>query len=316
LVEKAGKMLRLNFTLTAEWIRFVVTRFRQHRGFTVALPTHHTGTLTTPPLRYTYVSPVFSVAGDTLYIRKYRRYPLSFEDQIRSGTMTRELSQFLIGLIKGRANVLVSGGSGAGKTTLMTTLGLAIPHNERVIAVEDEHELHLQHIHPNFTAFELNPDFRETTMSDLLRHVGLKVAPHRVIVGEVRGKEAFDLMQAMNTGIDGSMATIHANTAGDALKKWADYVTMADTGMPQAVIYSRIADVKPVVIQINRQPNGSRLISGVVECLSTSKTTFETATLFTLDNGKPVRTRTPYSNALAERLANAKTSEGKEVVSV
>jgi pilus assembly protein CpaF len=121
-------------------------------------------------------------------------------------------------------------------------------------------------------------------------------------------------MQAMNTGIDGSMATIHANSASDALKKWADYVTMADTGMPQEVIYSRIADVKPVVIQINRLPTGGRVVSGVVECLSSSKTTFETATLYALDGTKPIRTRTPFSNQLAERLANAKMNEAREEI--
>jgi pilus assembly protein CpaF len=315
IVERGGRQMRLNMTLSAEWIRFIAARFRQRRGFTVSLPVYHTGTLVSPPLRYTYVSPVFSAAGDTLYIRKFRRYPIPFEDQIRSGTMTRELAQFLMGIVRGRANILISGGSGAGKTTLMTTMALAIPPEERVIAVEDEHELYLEKALPNFTPLELNPDYRETTMSDLLRHVGLKVAPNRVLVGEVRGKEAFDLMQAMNTGIDGSMATIHANSPVDALKKWADYVTMAETAMPQAVIYSRIAEVKPVVVQINRLPTGERVVSGVVECLSSSKATFETAALFALDDKtRPVRTRTPFSPHLADRLAAVKATEYREAV--
>lgn len=312
LVERGGKLLRLPLTLPAEWIRFAVARFRQRRGLGEELPGRYTGALSRPPLRYTYVSSKFGVAGDSLYIRKFRRYPLTFEDQIKSSTMTPELARFLDGVVRARVNILVSGGSGAGKTTLLTTMGLSIPKKERVIAVEDEHEVHLTDIHPNFIAYELNPEEEGTTMSDLLRHVGLKVAPDRVIVGEVRGKEAFDLMQAMNTGVDGSMATIHANSAADALKKWADYVSMADTPLPPEVIYNRIAGVHPVVVQITRLPSGRRVVSGIVECLSAAKTTFETAALFGLDGERPVRTRTPLSPFLADRFAAAGVTLKKE----
>ena len=148
---------------------------------------------------------------------------------------------------------------------------------------------------------------RHELPTDLLRHVGLKVAPDRVIVGEVRGREAFDLLQAMNTGIDGSMSTIHANTPVDALKKWADYVMMSDNPPELKVICDRIADQRPLVVQIARLPDGRRMVTGISECVSNNGATFEVPSLFQLDaGGTLVRTHTPMSVKLAERLAPVK----------
>lgn len=314
LFEKDGKLFKAGYAISAEWMEFTVKSLRRRRGLDGELPPRYTGALSTPPMRFTWVSQIFGVNGASLYLRKFRRYPFTMRDQMKRGTITWEVAQFLDAIVKARVNILVSGGSGAGKTTILTTMGLSIPETERVVAVEDEHEIHLTEVLPNFVAYELNPEEPRTTMSDLLRHVGLKVAPDRVLVGEVRGKEAFDLLQAMNTGIDGSMATIHANAPADALKKWADYVAMSDTPMPPEVIYSRIADVHPIVVQISRLPNGQRMITGIAECLSAAKTTFETANLFEIGeergpNGerlpKIVRTRTPFSPYLADRFAAA-----------
>lgn len=304
LFQVGGKLYQSSYTVSAEWLEFMVRVLRQRRGLRSALPARYTGAMSNPPLRYTWVSAVFGVNGATLYLRKFRRYPLTLRDQMASENITWEVAQFLDAIVRARLNILVSGGSGAGKTTLLTTMGLSIPETERVVAVEDEHEIHLSDVLPNFVAFELNPEEVNTTMSDLLRHVGLKVAPDRVLVGEVRGREAFDLMQAMNTGVDGSMATIHANSPADALKKWADYVTMADISMPPDVIYSRIADVHPVVVQINRLPNGKRQVTGIAECLSAARNVFETAMIFERNkSGMVVRTSTPFSEALSSRFA-------------
>lgn len=301
-----GKLFKSSYPVSSKWMEFTVSSLRRRRGLGGELPPRYTGALSNPPMRFTWVSRIFGVNGDSLYIRKFRRYPFTLKDQLKRGTITWELAQFLDGLVKSRVNILVSGGSGAGKTTILTTMGLSIPEKERVVAVEDEHEIHLSDVLPNFVAYELNPEEPGTTMSDLLRHVGLKVAPDRVLVGEVRGKEAFDLLQAMNTGVDGSMATIHANAPADALKKWADYVLMADVAMPQEVVYSRIADVHPVVVQINRLPDGRRMVTGVAECLSAARAVFETATLFEVNKkGEIVKTPTPPSSFLADRLVRA-----------
>lgn len=305
LFEQAGKVRKAPWAVSSDWLKFIVSAFRRRRGLsTAALPARYTGAVARPPMRYTWVSSAFAVNGDTLYIRKFRRYPLTLKDQIEAGVLSREAAEFLDMAVKAKVNLLVSGGSGAGKTTLTTTLCLSIPPSERVVTVEDEHEIYMEESLPNFVAYEINPEQPETTLSDLLRHVGLKVAPDRVIVGEVRGQEAFDLLQAMNTGVDGSMATIHANSPADALTKWADYVTMGDNPPPLDVIYNRIAGQRPVVVQIARLPDGRRLVTGIAECISAHKTTFETQQLFLLDEEERLaRTRAPYSQELAGRLA-------------
>lgn len=306
LFEQNGTVRKAPWSVSSEWLRFIVAAFRRRRGLGATLPARYTGAVARPPMRYTWVSGAFAVNGDTLYIRKFRRYPLSLKDQVDSGVLTREAAEFLDMAVKARVNMLVSGGSGAGKTTLTTTLCLSIPRNERVVTVEDEHEIYLEESLDNFVAYELNPEEAETSLSDLLRHVGLKVAPDRVIVGEVRGKEAFDLLQAMNTGVEGSMATIHANSPADGLIKWADYVMMSSNPPPLDVIYSRIAAQRPLVVQIARLPDGKRMVTGIAECVSANKTIFETQALFRLENEALVRTRTPYSNELAARLAPVK----------
>ena len=310
LVDQGGKTKATNIVMSTDWIRFVVRSLRQARGLSINVPDRYTGALTDPPIRYTYVSSRLGVSGDSMYIRVLPRNPMTWQDLINSGMMDKQIALFLQALIKIRVNILVSGGSGAGKTTLITTMGTSIPRSERVIAVEDEHEIHLNEVLPNFTAYELNPEIPNITMSDLLRHVGLKVAPDRVFVGEIRGKEAFDLIQAMNTGVDGSMATIHANSPEDALKKWADYVAMSDVPMQPEVVYSRIADNKPVVVQVTRLSSGQRVVSGIAECRAASKAIFETGKLYGMDgeDGVAVRTKTPFSDYLAKRMAAQKIS--------
>lgn len=306
LFEQNGKVRKAPWAVSSEWLKFIVAAFRRRRGLGAALPARYTGAVARPPMRYTWVSGAFAVNGDTLYIRKFRRYPLTLKDQVEAGVLTREAAEFLDMAVKAKVNLIVSGGSGAGKTTLTTTLCLSIPRNERVVTVEDEHEIYLEESLDNFVAYELNPEEPGTTLSDLLRHVGLKVAPDRVIVGEVRGQEAFDLLQAMNTGVDGSMATIHANSPADGLTKWADYVMMSGNPPPLDVIYSRIAAQRPLVVQIARLPDGRRMVTGIAECVSAHKTTFETQALFQLENGALARTRTPFSRDLADRLAPVK----------
>ena len=303
LVERAGSKKETNIVLSTDWIRFIVRMFRHARGLSLSVPDRYTGSLTYPPIRYTYVSSRLGVSGDSMYIRVLPRNPMKWQDLIDSKMLTPNVALFLQALIKIRVNILVSGGSGAGKTTLLTTMGTSIAPGERVIAIEDEHEVHLNEVLVNFTAYELNPEIPGVTMSDLLRNVGLKVAPERVIVGEIRGKEALDLMQAMNTGVDGSMATIHANSPVDALKKLADYIAMSDIPMPPEVIYSRVSDARLVVVQVTRLTNGQRIVSGIAECRGASKTIFETGLLFDFKNGETTRTTTPYSDYMADRLA-------------
>ena len=306
---KEGKKHEMPVKVSSEWIRYIVTGFRRQRNLGAAgLPVKCTGAVARPPMRYTFVSGIFGVGGDSLYIRKFRRYPLKLIDQIETGVLTPEAADFLDMAVKARLNLIVSGGSNAGKTTLLTTLALSIPRAERVVTVEDEHEIYLEESElKDFLPFELNREEQPATdMSELLRNVALKVAPDRVIVGEVRGKEAYDLMQAMNIGVDGSMATLHANSPADALTKLADYVMMSDNPPPLEIIYSRIAAQHPLVVQISLLPDGKRMVTGIAECLSTSKTTFETQQLFVVENGRLWRTRTPYSQFLAARIAPIK----------
>lgn len=211
------------------------------------------------------ISPL-SLHGAALTVRKFADKKLTTDDLINFGSMTKEMALFLEEAVKARKNILVSGGTGSGKTTLLNVLSLFIPENERVITVEDSAELKLNH--PNLVSLESRPANIEgkgkVTIRDLVINT-LRMRPDRIIVGECRGAEALDMLQAMNTGHDGSLTTAHANNPRDALTRLENMVMMAGFELPSTAIREQIASALDIIVQQTRLVDGSRKIVKITE---------------------------------------------------
>jgi pilus assembly protein CpaF len=207
-----------------------------------------------------------AIDGPSMSIRKFSRSPLTMERMVELGTITEPASALLKALVQARLNVLISGGTGSGKTTMLNAMSANIGQSERVVTIEDAAELQLQQSH--VVRLETRPSNPtgggSVTQRDLVRNA-LRMRPDRIIVGEVRGAETFDMLQAMNTGHDGSMTTVHANTARDALGRLEQLVTMIGLDFPISAIRSQIAAGIHIVVQLNRLSDGSRKVMGISE---------------------------------------------------
>jgi pilus assembly protein CpaF len=207
-----------------------------------------------------------SLNGPVLTIRKFSVDPYTVEDLIGFGTITQGMAAFLAACVKVKLNILVSGGSGAGKTTLLNVLSSFIPEGERVVTVEDAAELKLHQ--PHVVRLESRPPNiegkGEVKIRDLVRNC-LRMRPDRIVVGEVRGGEALDMLQAMNTGHEGSISTIHANTPRDALARLETMVMMAGMELPSRAIREQVASAIHLIVQIGRLSDGSRKVISVSE---------------------------------------------------
>ena len=216
--------------------------------------------------RVNAIIPPLSLKGAALTIRKFSEKKLTTDDLIGFGSMTREMARFLEEAVKSRKNILVSGGTGSGKTTLLNVLSLFIPPGERVITVEDSAELRLTH--RNLVTLEARPANIEgkgrISIRDLVINT-LRMRPDRIIVGECRGPEALDMLQAMNTGHDGSLTTCHANSPRDALSRLENMVLMAGMELPSSAIREQIASAIDLVVQQTRLLDGSRKIVKITE---------------------------------------------------
>ncbi|MDN3558266.1 CpaF family protein [Halomonas maura] len=216
--------------------------------------------------RVNAVIPPLAIDGPMLSIRRFAVDRLSAEDLVEYGSLSAVTAQLLEKVVKARLNVLVSGGTGAGKTTLLNVLSGFIPHNERIVTIEDSAELQLQQ--PHVGRLETRPPNiegkGEVSQRDLVRN-SLRMRPDRIIVGEVRGGEAFDMLQAMNTGHDGSLTTIHANTPRDALTRVENMVAMSGYQIPPQALRAQIASAIDVVVQVERQEDGVRRLVSVQE---------------------------------------------------
>lgn len=216
--------------------------------------------------RVNVIIPPVAPKSPTITIRKFRVDKMTIEDLIATGTMTRELAEFFRACVLVKLNILVSGGTGTGKTTLLNALSAFIPDTERIITIEDPTELRLQQGH--VVSLEARPPSLEgkgeVTQRDLVRNA-LRMRPDRIIVGEVRGPEAFDMLQAMNTGHEGSLGTVHANSPRDALARLENMILMAGMDLPVRAIREQVASAIHLIIQIARLSDGSRKITHVTE---------------------------------------------------
>jgi len=207
-----------------------------------------------------------AIDGPTLSIRKFSRDPLTAEKLIAMGTLTPASAGFLRALVEARLNILISGGTGSGKTTMLNAMSAAIDPAQRIVTIEDAAELQMQQDH--VVRLETRPPSAEgstaVTQRDLVRNA-LRMRPDRIIIGEVRGTEAFDMLQAMNTGHDGSMTTIHANTARDALSRLEQMVAMIGGELPVQAVRRQIASGLQIVVQLSRLADGRRRIMSISE---------------------------------------------------
>jgi len=232
--------------------------------------------------RVNAVIPPISLNGTLVSIRKFRKDPFKMTDLLNFGTLNESMSVFLDAIVKSKMNILISGGTGSGKTTLLNVLGNSIPAKERVITIEDSAELRLDK--PNVVGMEARPENVEGEGEITIRHLvknSLRMRPDRIIVGEVRGAEAFDMLQAMNTGHEGSITTVHANTPFDALRRVEGMVIMAGMDLPSHIIREYIVGALDFIVQASRLTDGTRKITSICEIYRNNDGEIEINEIFT-----------------------------------
>jgi pilus assembly protein CpaF len=220
--------------------------------------------------RVNVVIPPLSLSGPCLTIRRFRREGFSLDELVRLGTLSGDEAGLLARCVAARASILVSGGTGSGKTTTLNALSGAIPEGERIVTIEDAAELRLRQDH--VVRLESRPPSLEgrgeVTIRALVRNA-LRMRPDRIVVGEVRGGEALDLLQALNTGHEGSLSTVHANSPRDALARLETLALMSDVGLPHAVVADQVARAIELVVHQARRSDGSRVVEAIAEVLPT-----------------------------------------------
>ena len=218
--------------------------------------------------RLNAIIPPLAIDGASLTIRRFGSNPLTLEDLLRFGAFTPEMVMLLEGIIKARLNCLISGGTGSGKTTLLNTLSSFIPTDQRVITIEDAAELQLQQEH--VLRLETRPPNIEgkgrVTATDLVKNA-LRMRPDRIIIGECRGPEALDMLQAMNTGHEGSLTTIHGNSPRDATSRLETMISMGGIDLPMRALRTQFAAAVDMIIQVNRLQGGPRKVTHITEVL-------------------------------------------------
>jgi pilus assembly protein CpaF len=266
-VERAGKVDRTRVSFESEeHLMRIIERIVAPLGRRIDESVPYVDARLQDGSRVNAIIPPLSLIGPVLTIRKFFKTPLSAEQLIDWETITAEALEFLKASVRARLNVIVSGGTGTGKTTWLNILSSVIPNDERIITVENAAELQLQQEHV-ITLESRPPNIEgrgEVTIRDLVINC-LRMRPDRIIVGECRGEEAFDMLQAMNTGHEGSMATIHANNPRDALARLENMVLMAGMDLPHRAIREQIAAAVDVIVQLERMRDGSRKVINIAE---------------------------------------------------
>ncbi len=272
--------------------------------------------------RVNAIIPPLALDGPVLSIRRFAKDPFHMADLIEFGTLTPALAEILRASVQARLNILVSGGTGAGKTTMLNVLSNAIPNTERIVTIEDSAELQLQQEH--VVRLETRPPNIEgqgaVSQRELLRNA-LRMRPDRIVVGEVRGAEVLDMLQAMNTGHDGSISTVHANSTRDALSRIETMVLMSGLSLPVRAMRDYVASALDLVIHVSRLSDGTRKVVRVTEIVGMEEDVVTTQDIFTFDQqgidaeGRVVgfHRATGVRPKFAERLARAGIHLGSEV---
>jgi len=272
-IEKHGVLERVqNVTISADQLRVAVQNIARSLGDDISEEKPILDSRLPDGSRIAAVLPPCSIQGITLTIRKFNARSFTIHDLIRIGTITEEMAAYLQASILNRKNVLISGGTGTGKTTLLNILADFIPDEDRLLVIEDTAEIHIRK--PNLVRFEARRQqgtkIPAVTIRDLLK-ASLRHRPERTILGEIRGEEAFDLLQALNTGHSGSLSTIHANSARQALSRLASCVLQSGIELPYKAIKASIADSINLLVHVERRPS-RRSVSEILELASYSPT--------------------------------------------
>jgi pilus assembly protein CpaF len=265
-IEKQGVMEKISdVTIPTDQLRVAVQNIARSLGDDISEEKPILDSRLPDGSRIAAVLPPCSIHGITLTIRKFNTHSFTVADLIRIGTLTEDMAAYLQAAIANRKNILISGGTGTGKTTLLNILADFIPDEDRLLVIEDTAEIHIRK--PNLVRFESRRQqgakIPAVTIRDLLK-ASLRHRPDRIIVGEIRGGEAFDLLQALNTGHSGTLSTIHANSAAQALQRFTSCVLQCGVELPYRAIKSHIADSIQLLVHIERR-HATRFISQILE---------------------------------------------------
>jgi len=266
-VERAGRVVETNIRFKDQaHVRMIIERIVSAVGRRIDDSSPIVDARLADGSRVCAVIPPLSLIGPVMSIRRYGKKVLSTEDLLKNETFTTGMLDFMSGCVEARLNIVISGGSGSGKTTMLNTLSRFIPEEERIVTIEDTAELQLQQSH--VVRLETRPPNIKgagaITQRDLVINT-LRMRPDRIIVGESRGPEALDMLQAMNTGHDGSMTTVHANSARDSFSRLETMVMMASQHVPDKVIRQQLASAINIVVHCTRLSDGTRKVTGIGE---------------------------------------------------
>jgi pilus assembly protein CpaF len=266
-IEREGRLSQTPVRFTDEWhLRRIINKMAAEVGRRIDESSPMVDARMPDGSRINAVIPPLSLSGPLMTIRKFGRERLTLTDLVTVGTLTEQTAEFLRRCVEARLNVLISGGTGAGKTTLLNALSAGIPDDERIVTIEDAAELRLAQRH--VLRLECRPKNiegeGEVTIRDLVRN-SLRMRPDRIIVGEVRGAEALDMLQALNTGHDGSLSTVHANSTRDALARVETMVLMAGYDLPLRAVRQQITSALDLIIHLERMHDGSRKVIAITE---------------------------------------------------
>jgi pilus assembly protein CpaF len=284
-VERGGKLQRASAYFVSEaHLRQIIERIVSKVGRRIDESSPMVDARLPDGSRVNAVVPPLAVDGPSLTIRKFSQESLTINDLVHFGTLSPSSVQFLSACVRGRLNVLVSGGTGTGKTTLLNVLSNFIPENERIVTIEDAVELQLRQEH--IVRLESRPPNVEgkgaVTIRDLVRN-SLRMRPDRVIIGECRGGEALDMLQAMNTGHDGSLSTLHANGPRDAIARMETLCLMAGMDLPIKAIREQVASAVDLIVHVARLRDGSRRVTHITEVIGLDGERMQLGDVFTFD---------------------------------
>ncbi len=284
-IERAGKLFKTSERFGSdERLRHIIDKIVGRVGRRIDESSPMVDARLPDGSRVNAIIPPLAVDGPMLTIRKFAKTRLTLDDLVAFGTLSPETTDFLAACVQGRLNIIVSGGTGTGKTTLLNVLSALIPDDQRIITIEDAAELQLHQEH--LVRLEARPQNMEgkgdVTIRDLVRNA-LRMRPDRIIVGEVRGAEALDMLQAMNTGHDGSLSTLHANSPRDALTRLETMTLMAGMDLPLRAVRDQVASALDLIVHLERLRDGSRRVTQITEVVGMEGEVVTISDLFAFD---------------------------------